>query len=118
MRSEIICNVWLGMWLDVLRKHSGIVVQLTSVHTMLMKVNIRCLWELGRLAEGKGPLVGPRLLAPGSRIISVLAQHTESYKTVALGEGCLSTPWSQCPDVSRLLHVEVTWLETQWGTKG
>lgn len=30
----------------------------------------------------------------------------------------LCTPWSQCPDVSIFLHVEVTWLETQWGTKG
>lgn len=53
------CNAWLGMCLDVVRKHSGIMVQFTCVHTTLMKLNISCLLALGRVAEGKGHLWDP-----------------------------------------------------------
>lgn len=72
----------------------------------------------GEGGRGKEPPLGPRLLAPGSRIMSVLARHTVSYRAVAPGGDCLYTPQSQCPDALRLLPVEVTSLETQWGIKG
>lgn len=59
MRSKIMCNAWLGMCLDVVRKHSGIMVQFTCVHTTLMKLNFSCLLALERVAEVKGHLWDP-----------------------------------------------------------
>lgn len=64
MTSKITCECVVGMWLDVVSKHSGIMVQLTCVHTALMRLNISCLLVLGRVAEGRATcgtqIAGPR----------------------------------------------------------
>lgn len=43
--------------------------------------------------------MGPGLLAPGSRLVSVLTGHVGDYKTMAVRGVCLPTLQSQGPDV-------------------
>lgn len=103
------CGLRFAVIQDVVRKYSGITVHLTCVHTALMRLNISCLLELGR-----------DLWDPGCRLVSALTWHAV---------GCETMPWegaafllhrvkSRMFVVLRLLHVETTWLETQWGVEG
>lgn len=88
-----------------------------------MRLNISCLLELGRAAEGRATC-GAQAAGPTQRAIFCAYLARCGLQDHVRG-GCggwaaflLHRVKAQMLVVLRLLHVEATWLETQWGVEG